>query len=178
MPCPYTVFSYIYPYRTPPPSGQNLEQQNWIPSCFAVPADPRATDAKLTVVSYRERTCCTDPSLNKHRCKRGIGSWGEGSERWAIMDAVNAFNHEVSRLQGSQRPRSHRVWRCWSWCCDALKLVEQDQRAYLAGLVHLTWLGANWVSVRVVAPPAARVMLLLKQMKWVFRQLASKLTRR
>lgn len=31
--------------------------------CFT--RDPKAsTDATLTVVSYRERTCCSDPSLN------------------------------------------------------------------------------------------------------------------
>ncbi|KAL7390801.1 hypothetical protein ABVT39_028066 [Epinephelus coioides] len=91
---------------SPPPCGQNLEQQNRIPSCFAVPADLRATDARLTVVSYRERTCCTDPSSKNHRCKRGIGSLGKGSERWAIMDAVNAFNHELFSLMDSKPPIS------------------------------------------------------------------------
>lgn len=35
--------------------------------------DPKATDATLTIVSYRERTCCSDPSLNKNLRERGIG---------------------------------------------------------------------------------------------------------
>uniref|UniRef100_A0A3Q3MAA5 CID domain-containing protein n=1 Tax=Mastacembelus armatus TaxID=205130 RepID=A0A3Q3MAA5_9TELE len=70
------------------------------------PPPPSATNARLTVASYRERTCCTEPSLNRQRCKRGIGSCGEGAGSWAIMDAVNAFNQELFSLMDSKPPIS------------------------------------------------------------------------
>lgn len=46
------------------------------PIMLCLTRDPKATDATLTVVSYRERTCCADPSLNKKLRNRGIGVQG------------------------------------------------------------------------------------------------------
>lgn len=49
---------------TPPPSGQNLKQRSWIPSCFAVPADLCATVARLTVATGSGHVVPTLPLTN------------------------------------------------------------------------------------------------------------------
>lgn len=46
--------------------------------------------------SYRERTCCTDPSLNKNLREGENRDLGGGFALLATMEAVNAFNFEVS----------------------------------------------------------------------------------
>lgn len=54
-----------YAYGTvPPPSGQNLKQRGWIPSCFAVPADLCATVARLSVATGSGHVVPTLPLTN------------------------------------------------------------------------------------------------------------------
>lgn len=115
----------------PPPSGQNLKQRSWIPSCFAVPADLCATVARLTVATGSGHVVPTLP-LTNIAFKRGsqiLGGIRIVEQSWtpSTPSTTRWVHSRACRDTGDFEP-----WCCGSWCCDALKLAEQDRPVGLA----------------------------------------------